>query len=201
VSRTIITSGLLPSTQYYVRVVAYAPNEVLAETDALPATTPAAATSFLDVFADERTPGTWLLPAEFGVDTTAPFSGAASLGYPSAGGGQVLHYGGLGLDITALDATTFPGAYLELAIDCAGGDMEYGEVALYGATRNIWFSWPDYYVCGPGYRVVQVPLSRFRDDTGEYATATSIDSPLDQLWMYGAWEVGAVRIDAVRIGY
>jgi hypothetical protein len=114
----------------------------------------------------------------------------------------VLHYAGLSIPIDPLRTAAVATAFLEFAIDCTAGLVDYSDLKLNTTTGvAVWFGWPRYITCGPGYSVVQVPLTAFRDDNGEPVDATTLTGDLQEFWLFGNWAPGQVYIDEVRIRY
>jgi hypothetical protein len=202
VSRTFIID-LVPDTAYFamVRAIDWQAGEI-ARSTVRTFKTPSAqsASDTISIFSDAPAPGSWVQPPGFGVTTTHPYAGSASLGIDSTEN-TVLHYAGLSIPIAPLRTSAFDSAFLELAIDCAGGLVDYVELRL-GTTNgdDIWFSWPDYVICGPGYSIVQMPLSAFQNEaTGAPADETTLTGNLARFWIYGIWRSGPVYIDEIRI--
>jgi len=205
ISRTTLR-GLSAEVEYHVALQALSAESVVAQVEPVSFTTTARPSrGSMDIYRDGFLPGSWSRgeDAVATIESSAnnPFAGTESILFTViADGGFVFQHGDLGLDLTGLPADWFDTALLELAISCTGGEVDYAEVMLHDDSGgDIYFSWPDYYTCGQGFRTVQIPLAAMRVSAEEYATADALSGRISQLWMWAAWPVGEVYVDEVRV--
>jgi len=205
-SRTLLT-GLQVGTDYFASVRALAADgSVLGQSATVAFTTWPQAASSIDMFVDDFVPASWVLVEAAGssyqIVASPAYSGSAAweVTLPAITDGAVIHYGGVLAPPSPQDATTFARTFLEFAIDCPAGPLGYVEVALYDVSvvgYGLYF--PDYVVCAPGYRLVQVPLSAMR--TGNQPAMPNTLAEYDQFWLWGAWPEGSLYLDQIRVRY
>jgi hypothetical protein len=207
VSRTMIT-GLAPATDYCAQVRAVSDlGATLGEGRLVAFTTAATPTTSVDWFVDDFAPGSWVLVEAAGSSyqlTSASYSGTAAweVTLPERPEGTVIHYGGLDIPLTPQDAPTFARTFLEVALSCDGGVSAYVEVSLLDLNGNaLFFSYPDYVTCQPGFQLLQIPLSAMTDRDDAPAVPGTLDSSFEQFWLYGLWPAGAIHIDQIRVRF
>ncbi|MBK8011577.1 MAG: hypothetical protein IPK13_09510 [Deltaproteobacteria bacterium] len=205
ITRTIL-SGLLPNTHYYARLRGLnTSGTVLAETGAISFDTPSPPTQVLTLYANAFLLGSWSGATDVASicsSTRNPYAGSRSSELESLGveDGSVFHYGGLNL-ARPWSAGSFQTAFLEFAIDCPD-TIEYVEAWISdpdGETAR--FVWPDYFVCHPGYQVIQVPLTGLYRSESQDPIAWDTLSIVDQFAIWAPWPRGLIYIDEIVIRY
>lgn len=212
ISRTMVL-GLEPETEYFAMLRAVSSTDtVLARTDVVGFTTPAEPTAAVVLYADAPVFGSWYFGESNGLpssgitsSTVNPYSGTSALDVPVTlppTPGFVIHYGGLNLSLPVWNEAIFDRAYLEFAVACTGGNVDYLDLTLSDAVgRILVFGSPGYYLCGPQYRVIQIPLTEMRDANDWPGAYDRFGGQLSQIIFWGPWLMGTVHIDEIRIRY
>jgi hypothetical protein len=213
ISRTMLLRLEAETTYHAMLRVVSADARELARSEAISFSTPAVpSTGAIDLYRDEIIAtelGSYNGPEGISSNNVNPYAGgeAIEVTIPDDrdGDGLSFTYGGLDLSLAELSEAAFEQAYLELAIACSGGDVDYAEIYLGGSASDVslQFSWPDYLVCSSTYRLFQVPLSAFFDKEDNAATyamfGEKVGDTLTKLRIWGKWPAGKVYYDEMRI--
>ncbi len=210
--------SLQANTDYFVLLQAVAGAQIVGRTSILSVSTPPVPTDSIDIYRDTWTAG-WSIDADWALSessTINPYQGSESLRLQinaspipeSQNTGFPFQYAALNVSLGNINDSVLNTAYLEFAIDCAGGSFPYGEIALFSPSlaqsdsrASLWYNYPNYYVCVPGYRVVQIPLNAFNGNKGSSPSIDAFGGVLAMFWIYGGWKVGDVYMDEIRIRY
>lgn len=201
-------TGLSAATTYFAKVVVVGEG-ILSETSVLSVTTPEVPQNIVYIYRDSWTAG-WSIDADWAnvsSDASHPFSGGESLKLSIAaraagqGTGFPFHYGGININVEGITEAALSGAYLEFAIDCESGAVDYGETVLFGPNEIEWrYAYPSYYVCTRGYDVMQLPLRGFYR-AGQPVSIADLGGRVNQFLIYGGWQVGDIYIDEISLRF